>query len=109
MKIKPGRKIVGLPMRCYEMMKSPSMTLDTPNGDLDHGHASGGWCDVEFRVAFGSAVEEILSAASGTKRSLIIMGAQKRKTFAGHKPLTIAYDVATKAECPVLTVRAGSA
>ena len=23
------------------MMKSPSMTLDTPNGDLDHGHASG--------------------------------------------------------------------
>ena len=22
-------------------MKSPSMTLDTPNGDLDHGHASG--------------------------------------------------------------------
>jgi hypothetical protein len=23
------------------MMKSASMTLDTPNGDLDHGHASG--------------------------------------------------------------------
>ena len=41
MKIKPGRKIVGLPLRCYEIMKSPSMTLDTPNDDLDHGHASG--------------------------------------------------------------------
>jgi hypothetical protein len=41
MKIKPGRKIVRLAMRCYEMMKSPSMTLGTPNGDLDHGYASG--------------------------------------------------------------------
>ena len=67
------------------------------------------WCNVKFRVTFGSAVEEILGAASGTKANLIIMGAQTRKTFAGHMPLTIAYNIAAKAECPVLTVRGGSA
>ena len=67
------------------------------------------WCEVKFRVTFGSAAEKILSAASGTKANLIIMGAQTKKTFAGHMPLTIAYNVAAKAECPVLTVRGGSA
>lgn len=67
------------------------------------------WCNVNFRVTFGSAVEEILGAASETKANLIIMGAQTRKTFAGHMPLTIAYNVAADAECPVLTVRGGSA
>ena len=67
------------------------------------------WCNVKFRVAFGSAVEEILGAAGEAKTNLIIMGAQTRKTFAGHMPLTIAYNVAAKAECPVLTVRGGSA
>ena len=67
------------------------------------------WCNVKFHVTFGSAVEEILGAASETKANLIIMGAQTRKTFAGHMPLTIAYNVAAKAECPVLTVRGGSA
>ena len=30
-------------------------------------------------------------------------------SLAGHMPLTIAYNVAAKAECPVLTVRGGSA
>jgi nucleotide-binding universal stress UspA family protein len=67
------------------------------------------WCNVKFRVAFGSAVEEIIDAASETKANLIIMGTQTRKTFAGLMPLTIAYNVAAKAECPVLTVRGGSA
>jgi nucleotide-binding universal stress UspA family protein len=65
--------------------------------------------NVKFGVPFGSAVEEILGAASETKTNLIIMGAQTRKAFAGHMPLTIAYNVAAKAECPVLTVRDGSA
>ena len=67
------------------------------------------WCNVKFRVTLGSAVEEILGAASETKANLIIMGAQTRKTFAGQMPLTIAYNVAAKADCPVLTVRGGSA
>jgi len=56
-------------------------------------------------VTFGPAVEEILGEAWETKANLIIMGAKTRKSFAGHVPLTTAYNVVAKAECPVLTVR----
>ena len=48
---------------------------------------------------------EILEEARETQADLIIMGAKTRKTFAGHAPLTVAYNVVTKAKCPVLTVR----
>ena len=63
------------------------------------------WCNPEFRVTFGSAVEEILIAAKESKAGLIVMGAKARKSLAGHAPLTVAYNVVTKATCPVLTVR----
>jgi len=63
------------------------------------------WCKPEFRVTFGAAVEEILIAARESKADLIVMGAKARKSLAGHVPLTIAYNVVTKATCPVLTVR----
>jgi nucleotide-binding universal stress UspA family protein len=63
------------------------------------------WCKVEFRVTFGSAVEEILIAARESMADLIVMGAKPRRSLAGHVPLTIAYNVVTKAVCPVLTVR----
>lgn len=63
------------------------------------------WCRVAFRVTFGAVVEEILTEAWETKADLIIMGAKTRKTFAGHAPLTTAYNVVVKAKCPVLTVR----
>ena len=63
------------------------------------------WCKVEFRVAFGAAVEEILGEARETNADLIIMGAKTSKAFPGHAPLTIAYNVVAKAKCPVLTVR----
>jgi nucleotide-binding universal stress UspA family protein len=63
------------------------------------------WCKPEFRLRFGSAVEEILAVARMDKADLIVMGAKPRKSFAGHVPLTVAYNVVTKATCPVLTVR----
>jgi nucleotide-binding universal stress UspA family protein len=63
------------------------------------------WCKPEFRVTFGSAVEEILIGARESKADLIVMGAKARKSLAGHVPLTIAYNVVTKSTCPVLTVR----
>src|SRR5271166_1855364 len=63
------------------------------------------WCKAEFRVTFGSAVEEILIAAKECNAGLIVMGAKPRKSLAGHVPLTIAYNVVTKALCPVITVR----
>jgi nucleotide-binding universal stress UspA family protein len=63
------------------------------------------WCKPEFRVTFGSAVEEILIAARESQADLIVMGAKPRRSLAGHVPLTIAYNVVTKSTCPVLTVR----
>ena len=63
------------------------------------------WCKAEFRVTFGSAVEEILIAAKECNAGLLVMGAKPRKSLAGHVPLTIAYNVLTKATCPVLTTR----
>jgi nucleotide-binding universal stress UspA family protein len=63
------------------------------------------WCKPEFRVTFGAAVEEILISARESKADLVVMGAKPRRSLAGHVPLTIAYNVVTKAGCPVLTVR----
>ncbi len=63
------------------------------------------WCKIEFHVTFGAAVEEILLSAREIKADLIVMGAKPRKSLAGHAPLTIAYNVVTKAPSPVLTVR----
>lgn len=63
------------------------------------------WCNVDFRVPFGTPIEEILEEARDTQADLIVMGAKARKTLAGHRPLSIAYNVVTKAKCPVLTVR----
>ena len=63
------------------------------------------WCRPEFQVTFGAAVEEILHAAKSMDADLIVMGAKPRKSLAGHVPLTIAYNIVTKATSPVLTVR----
>lgn len=63
------------------------------------------WCKTEFRVSFGDPAEEILRHARETNAELIVMGAKARKSLAGHVPLTVAYNVAAKATCPVLTVR----
>jgi nucleotide-binding universal stress UspA family protein len=63
------------------------------------------WCKPEFRVNFGLAAEEILSAAHESHVDLIVMGAKAKKSLAGRRPLTVAYSVVTNATCPVLTVR----
>jgi nucleotide-binding universal stress UspA family protein len=63
------------------------------------------WCKPEFRAIFGAAVEEILNAVRDTKADLLVMGTKARNTLAGHAPMTVAYNVVSKATCPVLTVR----
>ena len=63
------------------------------------------WCKVDFRVSFGAPVEEILNEARDTGADLIVMGAKARKALAGHRPWSIAYNVVTRAKCPVLSVR----
>jgi nucleotide-binding universal stress UspA family protein len=63
------------------------------------------WCKVDFRLEFGAPVEAILGEARKTGADLIVMGAKARKALAGHRPRSIAYNVVTRATCPVLTVR----
>jgi nucleotide-binding universal stress UspA family protein len=63
------------------------------------------WCKTQFRVSFGDAADEILQQARETSADLIVMGAKTRTSLAGHVPMTVAYNVAAKATCPVLTVR----
>ncbi len=62
-------------------------------------------CEVDYRVVYGKPVEEILRVRQDTQAGLIVMGAKKRNSLAGHVPHTIAYEVASTAPCPVLTVR----
>ena len=63
------------------------------------------WCKTDFRVSFGDAAEEILQQVRETNAELVVMGAKTRTSLAGHVPMTVAYNVAAKAACPVLTVR----
>lgn len=62
-------------------------------------------CFVDFRVMFGKPVEEILHVQQDTRANLIVMGAKKRASLAGHVPHTTAFEVVSSAPCPVLTVR----
>jgi nucleotide-binding universal stress UspA family protein len=62
-------------------------------------------CKVDFEVAVGEPVEQILRIAEETKADLIVMGAKARKNLAGNVPHTKAYRVVSGARCPVLTVR----
>jgi nucleotide-binding universal stress UspA family protein len=63
------------------------------------------WCRVEVHLTVGNAAGEILHYAEETKADLIVMGAKARRSLAGHLPGTTAYEVVSKAPCPVLTVR----
>jgi nucleotide-binding universal stress UspA family protein len=60
---------------------------------------------LDFEVAVGEPVKQILRIAEETKADLIIMGAKGRSSLAGNVPRTKAYRVVCGARCPVLTVR----
>jgi nucleotide-binding universal stress UspA family protein len=62
-------------------------------------------CKLDFEVAVGEPVEQILQIAAEVKADLIVMGAKRRETLAGNVPHTKAYRVVCGARCPVLTVR----
>ncbi len=62
-------------------------------------------CKIDFQVAVGEPVEQILRIATETMADLIVMGAKRRESFAGNVPHTKAYRVVCGARCPVLTVR----
>ena len=60
---------------------------------------------LEFRVAFGSATETILSTAHEAQIDLIVLGSKSAGAWAHGAPLSTAYNVIVQASCPVLTVR----
>jgi nucleotide-binding universal stress UspA family protein len=62
-------------------------------------------CKLEFHVAYGEPIEEILRVAGETKADMIVIGAKKRGSLAGHIPGTKAYGVVRGAQCPVLTIK----
>lgn len=62
-------------------------------------------CKLDFEVAVGEPVHQILRIAEETKADLIIMGAKARNSLAGNVPHTKAYRMVCSARCPVLTVR----
>lgn len=62
-------------------------------------------CKLDFEVALGEPVEQILRIAQNTSADLIVMGAKARASLAGNVPHTKAYRVVCGARCPVLTVR----
>jgi len=62
-------------------------------------------CKPEFHLAYGEPVEEILRFAKDLKADLIVIGAKKRGTLAGHIPSTKAFNVVRGARCPVLTIK----
>ena len=58
-----------------------------------------------FLVAFGSAVEKILSTAQDVHPDLIVLGVRQPESFTRRLRWATAYGVVTSAPCPVLTVR----
>ena len=62
-------------------------------------------CKLDFEVAVGEPVQQILRVAEETEADLILMGAKARSSLAGNVPHTKAYRVVCGARCPVLTVR----
>jgi len=62
-------------------------------------------CEPEYRLAPGEPVGEILRIAQDTKADLIVIGAKKRESLAGHIPHTKAYRIVCGARCPVLTIK----
>lgn len=61
----------------------------------------------ELCVRFGDAAEQILNVAYDCAADLIVMGSKASAGWVGQVPFSTAYNVAARAPCPVLTVRAG--
>jgi nucleotide-binding universal stress UspA family protein len=59
-----------------------------------------------FFVEFGSAAEKILQTAAAWNANLIVLGVRSiQEASRGHTTWARAYEIISKASCPVLTVR----
>jgi len=64
------------------------------------------WCEPRFAVEQGPIAETILDIAELRKADLIVMGVHRPAGIATHSPMAIAHKAVSRANSPVLTVRA---
>ena len=67
------------------------------------------WCAPDYVIERGAAADKILEIASQRKSDLIVLGVRQPRGFpmaATHLPMATAHKVVSRANCPVLTVRA---
>jgi len=62
------------------------------------------WCNVEYIVETGDAVDCVLAVADERRTDLIILGVHNAISFMSHLPGRTAYQIICEASCPVLTV-----
>jgi nucleotide-binding universal stress UspA family protein len=66
------------------------------------------WCTPEFHVRDGTSIDEILKRAEREQSGLIVLGVHAEAQFGRHLHTSLAYQLLTRAICPVLSVRAGT-
>ena len=65
------------------------------------------WSEVNYCLEYGEPVEEILAKAERINAQLIVLGVREAVSFTSHLPGRTAYQIITRAHCPVLTIRGG--
>jgi nucleotide-binding universal stress UspA family protein len=63
------------------------------------------WCEPETAVGFGDPVKAVLEIAESANADLIVMGVRGDRALAARLPGSKAYQIVSRAGCPVLTVR----
>lgn len=91
-----------------DLVQPSSFTASKLLHDLVPAEAKS-WCDYECIVEQGEAAENILKVASRQKANLIVLAVRQPAGFpivATHLPMATAHKVVSRANCPVLTIRA---
>ena len=91
--------------------ETPADAMQMTNKFLERARAAGYeelMDNAKVVVEFGAYADRILEVAEARHSDLIVIGVQSRKgiraRFAAHLPGSIAFDVISRAHCPVLTV-----
>jgi nucleotide-binding universal stress UspA family protein len=71
--------------------------------------AAGECCTPEFHLKRGMSVDEILRRAESELSGLIVLGIKAESQFARHLHTSFAYQLLTRAVCPVLSIRSAPA
>jgi nucleotide-binding universal stress UspA family protein len=65
------------------------------------------WCTPSFNLEHGHSAEKILRRAEAETSGLIVLGIQSTTQLSRHLQTSFAYQLLTRAICPVLSIRAG--